>query len=357
MKTVHIPLLAMNRSGGVRVVAALANGLAARGVAVRFLVPAYAADPPVPLHESIAVDVIPTRSSKLDYMRRLISAIRRCDGLIVSTGYLTPALIHVAAPGEATMVSLIQGAETESHIRHGRRPEWMKPFLSALARLGYRIPGHKIAVSGFVADAVGRANVDEVINPGIRSEFIDCIPPDGAVRDRGERLRVGVLSAGGAAKGTHHAIAALRALEGDVSAVVYDVDRPAGDFPPAVERYSAIAAPGERDIVSFYSSCDVFILPSLVEGFALPPLEAMACGAAVVVADCGGIRDYAVDGRNALIVPVASAAAMAAAVRRLAADEALRRRLVAEGYRTAASLPEARFVQRAVESILRLLRG
>jgi glycosyltransferase involved in cell wall biosynthesis len=41
----------------------------------------------------------------------------------------------------------------------------------------------------------------------------------------------------------------------------------------------------DDDLCSLYSTCDAFLYPSLYEGFGLPALEAMACGAPVIVAD------------------------------------------------------------------------
>jgi alpha-1,3-rhamnosyl/mannosyltransferase len=43
----------------------------------------------------------------------------------------------------------------------------------------------------------------------------------------------------------------------------------------------------EQDLQALYSSCRVFVYPSLYEGFGLPPLEAMACGAPVAASRIG----------------------------------------------------------------------
>ncbi len=47
----------------------------------------------------------------------------------------------------------------------------------------------------------------------------------------------------------------------------------------------------DEELKLYYSSCDVFVYPSLYEGFGLPPLEAMACGAPVVVSDIPVFRE------------------------------------------------------------------
>jgi len=61
----------------------------------------------------------------------------------------------------------------------------------------------------------------------------------------------------------------------------------------------------------------------------------MACGAACVLSDSGGIRDYARHGENALIVPVSDVPAAAEAIRQLAESPALRDRLVLNAFKTA----------------------
>lgn len=76
------------------------------------------------------------------------------------------------------------------------------------------------------------------------------------------------------------------------------------------------------------------LLPHDREGFFLPGLEAMALGAAVVMPDAGGNRQYLRSGINAL-VPARDAAALAAAVRQLS-DPARRRGIAAAGLATAA---------------------
>lgn len=56
----------------------------------------------------------------------------------------------------------------------------------------------------------------------------------------------------------------------------------------------------DADLRALYSSCRLFVYPSLYEGFGLPPLEAMACGAAVMAGDIPAIRETT--GTAALLV-------------------------------------------------------
>jgi glycosyltransferase involved in cell wall biosynthesis len=70
------------------------------------------------------------------------------------------------------------------------------------------------------------------------------------------------------------------------------------------------------------------VLPSLDEGFGLPAVEAMACGAPVIVSDRGALPEVA--GPGAAVVDVAAEGALAAALARVLLEpehrDALRRR-------------------------------
>jgi glycosyltransferase involved in cell wall biosynthesis len=82
---------------------------------------------------------------------------------------------------------------------------------------------------------------------------------------------------------------------------------------------------GQRsDIPELLAASDVFALPSLYEGSSLALLEAMAAGRALVSSAIGGTDELIDDGESGLLVPPGDAAALAAALRRLLSDEALR---------------------------------
>lgn len=99
-------------------------------------------------------------------------------------------------------------------------------------------------------------------------------------------------------------------------------------------RLADLRAP-QRDLPWHICSARVFASGCWHEGFNFLPLEAMACGVPVVMTDDGGSREYAVDGENALVVPVKDAAAMREQLDRLLGDPALRTRLIANGLATA----------------------
>jgi glycosyltransferase involved in cell wall biosynthesis len=83
-------------------------------------------------------------------------------------------------------------------------------------------------------------------------------------------------------------------------------------------------------LLALYSGAECLVLPSLYEGFGLPPLEAMACGCPAIVSDRGALPETA---GPAAIVTAPDPSRVASAVRQVITDPALRQRLVSAGYR------------------------
>lgn len=79
------------------------------------------------------------------------------------------------------------------------------------------------------------------------------------------------------------------------------------------------------DVASLLPTFDVFILPSLWEGFPNVVLEAMACGKPVIATAVEGTVELVRHGETGLLVPKEDGAALAEAMNRLAADERLRK--------------------------------
>lgn len=88
-------------------------------------------------------------------------------------------------------------------------------------------------------------------------------------------------------------------------------------------------------LAELYSGADIFLDGSEFQGFGRCALEAMACGAACVLTDLGGVLDYARHEDNALLASPGQPLALAAAILRLLDDAILRQRLIANGLNTA----------------------
>lgn len=84
-----------------------------------------------------------------------------------------------------------------------------------------------------------------------------------------------------------------------------------------------------EDLCWLYNACVVYANPSLYEGFGLPVLEALACGAPTLVADTSSLPEVA--GEAALILPPEDAAAWAEALERIWHAEEERHALARRG--------------------------
>ena len=76
------------------------------------------------------------------------------------------------------------------------------------------------------------------------------------------------------------------------------------------------------DLPNLYRAADVFVYPSLFEGFGLPPVEAMACGCPVISSGCGSLAE--VVGNAAAMVDPESISSIASVLTTLACEPATR---------------------------------
>lgn len=81
----------------------------------------------------------------------------------------------------------------------------------------------------------------------------------------------------------------------------------------------------DRDLVALYNTCHLFVFPSLHEGFGLPALEAMACGAAVIGSNATSIPE--VIGREDALFDPREIPQMVATIQRALSDESFWRSL------------------------------
>lgn len=182
-----------------------------------------------------------------------------------------------------------------------------------------------------------------VVSSTLRAEELGSVPRRRPVDGRFRVVFVGHLRP---EKGLDVLVEALEQVRARLPGVELYVVGPPID-PAITERLSGLAQAGVLHLVGHrafgpslfqeLADADVLALPSFSEGTPRVLVEARAFGCPVVASDVGGIPTSVTHERDGLLVPPRDPTALAAALLRVAEDPALRARLVAEGYRRAAT--------------------
>ncbi len=166
-------------------------------------------------------------------------------------------------------------------------------------------------------------------------------------------------------KGTSDLVAAFAALAPSrlrlqlaCVGTLVDGDRVRGDFPAALRSRVDVFPRVERaGLVEHYRRADIFVFPTLFEGFSRALVEAMASGLAIVTTPAGAAPEILTDGVDALLVPKRDAGALAAAVGRVLEDPSLRARLGAAAQARAREFESGRVLAETERCLLRVARG
>lgn len=225
--------------------------------------------------------------------RRRRRTLQRADGIIVVSRFTLGVVRNLVGPDCSQKISLIENGVDIRRFRPGVK----RPDLLDL----YQLNGCFVFVS--VCRLLEKKGIDHAIRAfaSLTEKYPDC-----------RYLVVGA--------GPYHATLERVASELWVTDKVLFVNQ----IP-------------EQELVDHYRLGDVFVMPNRMlpngdtEGFGLVFLEANSCGLPVIAGRDGGSIDAVRDGVNGLLVDGHSVSAIAAAMRMLRTDRALRDRLREEG--------------------------
>jgi glycosyltransferase involved in cell wall biosynthesis len=213
---------------------------------------------------------------------------------------------------------------------------WMER--ASLARAGRLIAACESTAREFIDHyRVAPGRIDRVVQ-GTALGALGPVPTGQLRRRLGLDGRRIVLFVGFATarKGLEYLAAAMRLLPPDVVWVMAGCWEPGyrdkvlrvlGD---ATARLVEVGYIEDDERAAYYSLADVYVSPSMLEGFGLTPIEAQACGTPAIVTDASSGPEEV--GDAGIVVPARDAAALAVAIKRLLDDPALRAELGARAY-------------------------
>jgi glycosyltransferase involved in cell wall biosynthesis len=331
-------MLGARETGNETYIRGLLSGLEAMGRREVVAVQSFSVD--VGGHVPV---VLPRCSDAARLLVHLRAAARDCRADVVHSTYAAPFCVGCAQVVTVHDVSflahpewftirdrLVLNAGVRSSVRRAERV--IVPSSHArdelIARLA--VPTRRVVITPEAADARFRPLGDDESAPvlrryGLTRPFVLSVGNQQPRKNLGRLLRAWkMLVDAGLTDGRRLAIAGGRRGRRD------DLMSQIG----LREHVLVLGYVPHEDVPALYSAADVFVFPSLYEGFGLPPLEAMACGTPVACSTAASLPEAA--GDAAAFFDPLDVTGMAVTLGAVVRDQELRAALSARGRRHAA---------------------
>jgi len=326
-----IPALSLERGGGARFLYQLGNALIDRGHNVEFIMPKNGVlDWPVRAKITRVKELSPNSFPSADF--------------ILPNFYPTVMPAWESKKGQVVRLSLVY--------------EPLCVPNAEVSKSTYFIDAPVVTISQWqrqlILSEVGRDST--VISSGVDSAYFHPYPKLSSQTGRKNIFYI-MRGPGYTWKGNADFMEACtrlkeRLLDFDVFVVNPEVQPFNASFP-----VTTMTATSDHEMALLYARADVFVYASYYESFGLPPLEAMACGTAVITTDCGGNRDYTRNNENCIVTQPSDVNALSDNMFHLLTNDNERQRLANAGHVFAKDWTWQRTADQLIAALMKISKG
>ena len=214
------------------------------------------------------------------------------------------------------------------------------PLIKMLCRNSFQMPMYRIANSSWLAGEF-RRRFDEIVPVVQHGIDTDKFRPRPKLSAQDGTIRVVTYCRPEKWKGFEDAVSAMgelmRRYPNKISWQVYGFPHPVFGPENELAPYKFHGTLGHDALSRLYAESDIALCPSWHESFPLPPIEAMACGTAVITTPYG-TEGYAIDGHTAIVARPRVVSDFVVALDGLVRLPELRKKLATNGRAMAESL-------------------
>jgi glycosyltransferase involved in cell wall biosynthesis len=253
-----------------------------------------------------------------------------------------------ACPHRDFQENLVERESERLGVRYARQPEWFRDR---------QLEEYELAEAILVpSEYTARTFPEPLRSKLVKAPLLGrCAAPESFTRCSNATFVVGVLGGSPVRKGYLYLLRAWRKLALPNAKLLlrsgnlmgYPVLRDLVRAIPNVEFVEYIP-----NISEFYQRCDVFVLPSVDDGFGMALIEAMLNGCACITTSNTGASELTTSGQDSIVVEPADEEQLAAALLRLYQDKELRISMGAAAASRARQIAASGFYDRAISSLM-----